>query len=233
MKAITFAIFVGILIGVFVMVLITQKPSQPQQTTQDRILTPTATILSAETIVKQITSVDKLITAEAIVETVVELENNEQFFIWRSSNQLIDVVITTIDKALGKRYIKMQGSGIIKAGVDLSKLDTSNDITFSNENKTITIELPPSELLGTIELNASMTHPLALKHGLLISKNDYTITEQGYTEVINQLNRRGCNSEVLQLAANNAAKSVERLVRAFNPNLTEVIVNKRSGNCGS
>jgi CDP-glycerol glycerophosphotransferase (TagB/SpsB family) len=225
-------VLLGILFGLIIMLLINQQPSS-ELTPQDITLTPTATLLSAETVVTQITSVEKLVTAEAVIETVVELENNDQYFEWRSGNPLVDIVITSFDKVLGKRYIKMQGKGIVKAGVDLSKLDTNRDVVINTNDNSITIELPPSELLGKAEIDPEYTYPLTLEQGILISKNDYTITKQGYDEVFNQLNTRVCNSQVLQLAADNAEQSVERLVRAFNPTITTITVNSRSGDCGN
>jgi hypothetical protein len=227
----TFLFFLGVLIGICIMVFITNRPKPPQPTEQERALTPIATVLSADTIVSQLTSVTKLVTAEAIVETVVELENNTQYITWRSGNFIVDEVITTFDKALGKRYIVMQGRGTIKAGVDLSKLDIDRDIEITTDGS-ITIELPPSKLVGNAEIDFAYTHPLALEHGILISKNDFTITEQGYTEVGKQLNQKVCDANVLGLAEEHAKETVDKLVRAFNPELKNVIINSKSGNCG-
>lgn len=227
----TFLFFLGVLIGISIMIFINNRPKPPQPTEQERALTPTATVLSADTVVAQITSVTKLVTAEAIVETVVELENNTQYITWRSGVLFIDLVITTLDKELGKRYIVIQGRGTIKAGVDLSKLDTDRDIEITPDGM-ITIELPPSEILGQAEIDFAYTHPLALEHGILISKNDFTITEQGYTEVGKQLNQKVCNSNVLSLATEQAKETVKQLVQAFNPALTTITVNGSTGNCG-
>ena len=227
------AFVVGLILGIIIMVLINQQQASSELTPRDITLTPTATLLNAETVVTQITSVAKLVTAEAVVETVVELENNDQYFEWRSGNPLIDIVITSFNEGLGKRYIKIQGKGIVKAGVDLSKLDTNRDVVINADDNSITIELPPSELLGKTEVDPEDTYPLTLEQGFLISKNDYTIAKQGYDKVFEQLNTRVCDSQVLQLAADNAEKSVAQLVRAFNPELTTITVNSRSGDCGN
>ncbi len=232
MKYLAFLLF-GALIGIGAMIYRdTNQPSPLQPIDPQKILTPTAVVLSAKTVITQLTSVSKLVTAEAQIDTLTELENNEQYITWRSGYTFIDYVVTSLNTNLGQRYIKMQGSGIVKAGVDLSKIDDENDIIFSDNNQTVTIELPPSEQLGNAEIDFSRTYPLALEQGILISKNDFTITEQGYAKVGEQLNAQICGSNVLQFASDQAKETVEQLVRGFNPSLKNVIVNGAAGNCG-
>jgi hypothetical protein len=232
MKYVAF-LLLGVLIGIGSMIYIdNSQPSPLEPTDPSRILTPTAVVISAKTVITQLKSVSKLVTAEAQIDTLTELENNEQYITWRSGFTVIDYVLTSFNTNLGRRYIKIQGSGIVKAGVDLSKIDDEIDIIFSDNNQTVTIELPPSEQLGNAEIDFTRTYPLAVEQGFLISKNDFTITEQGYAKVGEQLNMKVCDSNALQFAADRAKENVQQLVRAFNPSLKNVIVNGAAGNCG-
>lgn len=231
MKSTAF-LLIGLLIGISVMIFINNNQPSPIETIDPRReLTPTAVVLTSKTVLTQLVGVTKLVTTEATIDTVVDLENNTQYITWRSGFKPLDYVLNVFDKKLGQRYMKIQGRGTFKAGVDLSKLDYTNDITISADGKTVEVHLPDSEPLGTAEVDFKHTYPLALEQGILISKNDFTITEQGYDKVGSKLNSRLCDSAILEVAARRAEETVKALIHAFNPTVTTVNVFSAAGSC--
>jgi len=184
-------------------------PNVPQQIRQV-VATPTTTIRDRGGTIVQIRSLNRLETQSFSVERVVEAKVERG---------------NPLDLVLGDRLLLI-ASGEVVAGVDLSKLKDS-DVTISQDGKSITLKLPPSEIFSK-SLNNDRTRVYDRQQGLLAPENKDLETQARVSAEAEILNA-ACEGNVMQKAADDAQRSMEQFLRLLD--FERVTVTSSAGPC--
>src|SRR5215212_5066633 len=167
-------------------------PNVPQQI-REVIATPTTTIRDRGGTIVQIRSLNRLETQSFSVERVVEAKVERG---------------NPLDLVLGDRLLLI-ASGEVVAGVDLSKLKDS-DVAISQDGKSITLKLPPSEIFSK-SLNNDRTRVYDRQQGPLAPENKDLETQARVSAEAEILNA-ACEGNVMQKAAADAQRSMEQFL---------------------
>jgi hypothetical protein len=178
-------------------------PDVPQQVRQ-LVATPTTTLIDRGGTITQIRNLNRLETQSFSVERVVEAKAERG---------------NPLDLLLGDRLLLI-ASGEVVAGVDLGKLKNS-DVTISQDGKSITLHLPPSEIFSK-SLNNDRTRVYDRQAGPLAPENK-DLETQARSEAENQILQAACEGNVMQKAADEAQRSVEQFVKLLNFEQVNVI----------
>jgi hypothetical protein len=181
-------------------------PNVPQQVRQ-LVATPTVTLRDRGGTITQIRSLNRLETQSYSVERVVEAKVERG---------------NPLDILLGDRLLLI-ASGEVVAGVDLSKLKDS-DVTISQDGKSITLRLPPSEIFSK-SLNNDRTRVYDRQAGPLAPENK-DLETQARLEAESQILQAACEGGVMQKAADEAKRSMEQFLRLLDfevVNVTSIV----------
>ena len=184
-------------------------PNVPQQVRQ-LVATPTTTVLDRGGTILQIRNLNRLETQSFSVERVVEAKVERG---------------NVLDTLLGDRLLLI-ASGDVIAGVDLAKLKDS-DVTISADGKTITLQLPPSEIFSK-SLNNDRTRVYDRQTGIFASENK-DLETQARSAAEGEILQAACEGGVMQKAADEAKRSVEQFVRLLDFEVVNVIAS--AGSC--
>jgi len=184
-------------------------PNVPQQVRQ-LVATPTTTLRDRGGTILQIRNLNRLETQSFSVERVVEAKVERG---------------NVLDTLLGDRLLLI-ASGDVIAGVDLAKLKDS-DVTISADGKTITLQLPPSEIFSK-SLNNDRTRVYDRQTGIFASENK-DLETQARSEAEGEILQAACEGGVMQKAADEAKRSVEQFVRLLDFEVVNVIAS--AGSC--
>jgi hypothetical protein len=184
-------------------------PNVPDQIRQV-VATPTTTVRDRGGTITQIRSLNRLETQSFSVERVVEakVERNNP-----------------LDLLLGDRLLLI-ASGEVVAGVDLSKLKES-DVTISQDGKSITLKLPPSEIFSK-RLDNDRTRVYDRDRGLLAPQNQDLETQARQAAEAEILNA-ACEANVMQKAADDAKRSMEQFLKVLD--FDTITVAGSAGQC--
>jgi Protein of unknown function (DUF4230) len=166
--------------------------------------TPTTTLRDRGGTITQIRSLNRLETQSFSVERVVEAKVERG---------------NPLDLLLGDRLLLI-ASGEVIAGVDLSKLKDS-DVTISQDGKSITLRLPPSEIFSK-SLNNDRTRVYDRQAGLLAPQNK-DLETQARMEAESQVLQAACEGSIMQKAADDAKRSIEQFVKLLDFEQVNVI----------
>jgi len=184
-------------------------PNVPQQVRQI-IATPTTTIRDRGGTILQIRGLNRLETQSFSVERVVEAKVERG---------------NPLDLVLGDRLLLI-ASGEVVAGVDLSKLKES-DVTISQDGKSVTLKLPPSEIFSK-SLNNDRTRVYDRQRGLFAPQNQELET-QARQAAEAEILTAACEGNVMQKAADEAKRSMEQFLRQLD--FENVTVTSSAGPC--
>jgi hypothetical protein len=147
---------------------------------------------------EQIQSLNELATAEAYTKVMIERQDNAIF------GQEIG-----LDLPGTKRQLLVVIPGSVKAGIDFSKVE-AEDIVLDEEAKTATLTLPKAEFLGGPEILFDQVKVFS-SEGLFREKADITEAYELATEAEKLMMEETTEQGVLQLAEENAARSVSEM----------------------
>jgi len=184
-------------------------PNVPQQVRQI-IATPTTTIRDRGGTILQIRGLNRLETQSFSVERVVEAKVERG---------------NPLDLVLGDRLLLI-ASGEVVAGVDLSKLKDS-DVTISQDGKSVTLKLPPSEIFSK-SLNNDRTRVYDRQQGILAPENK-DLETQARVSAEAEILAAACEGNVMQKAADEAKRSMEQFLRQLD--FEKVTVTSSAGSC--
>ena len=184
-------------------------PNVPQQIRQV-VATPTTTLRDRGGTILQIRGLNRLETQSFSVERVVEASVERG---------------NPLDLLLGDRLLLI-ASGDVVAGVDLSKLKDS-DVTISQDGKSVTLKLPPSEIFSK-QLNNDRTRVYDRQSGLLAPKNK-DLETQARQQAEGEIMNAACESGIMQRAANDAQRSMEQFLKLLD--FQSVTVVATAGPC--
>lgn len=174
------------------------------------VATPTPTIRDRGGTIQQIRSLNRLETQSFSVERVIEASSERG---------------NLLDTFLGDKLLLI-ASGDVVAGVDLSKL-TDADVTLSPDGKSITLRLPPSEILSK-SLNNDRTRVYDRRTGIL-AQQQKDLETQARQEAENEILKAACEGQIMQKAADEAQRSMERFLKLLD--FETVNVTARAGAC--
>ena len=178
------------------------------------VATPTTTVFDRGGTIKQIRDLNRLETNSFSVERVIEAN------VQRGN---------LLDYFLGERLLLI-ASGDAVAGVDMSKLKES-DVTISPDGKSITLDLPPSEIFCN-RLDNQRTRvydgrrsssPSFLGARIRISRPRRARRPKA------PILQAACEGGIMQKAADEAKRSMEQFLRLLK--FQDVRVNSRAGAC--
>jgi hypothetical protein len=174
------------------------------------VATPTTTLRDRGGTILQIRNLNRLETQSFSVERVVEARVERG---------------NPLDLLLGDRLLLI-ASGDVVAGVDLSKLRDS-DVTISQDGKSITLKLPPSEIFDK-HLDNEHTRVYDRQRGIFAPANQ-DLETQARQEAENEILQAACESDVMQKAASEAQRSMEQFLKLLD--FTSVTVVGSAGQC--
>jgi hypothetical protein len=204
------AIAVVVILALFSQQILSRLvPNVPAQI-REVVATPTTTLLDRGGTITQIRGLNRLETQSFSVERVVEAKVERG---------------NPLDLLLGDRLLLI-ASGEVIAGVDLSKLKDS-DVKISQDGKSITITLPPSEIFSK-SLDNERTHVYDRQQGPLASENKDLETQARLTAETEILNA-ACEANVMQKAADEAKRSMEQFLKLLD--FESVTVVSSAGQC--
>jgi len=184
-------------------------PNVPQQVRQI-VATPTTTIRDRGGTILQIRGLNRLETQSFSVERVVEAKVERG---------------NPLDLVLGDRLLLI-ASGEVVAGVDLSKLKDS-DVTISQDGKSVTLKLPPSEIFSK-SLNNDRTRVYDRQQGILAPENK-DLETQARVSAEAEILAAACEGNIMQKAADEAKRSMEQFLRQLD--FENVTVTSSAGPC--
>lgn len=147
---------------------------------------------------ERIQSINELATAEAYTKVVIKRQDNKIF------GQEIGLELPGT-----KRQLLVVIPGSVKAGIDFSKVQ-AEDIILDEEAKTATLTLPKAEFLGGPEILFDQVEVFSYE-GLFREKADITEAYELATEAEKLMIEETTEQGVLQLAEENAARSVSEM----------------------
>ncbi|HWQ13981.1 MAG TPA: DUF4230 domain-containing protein [Roseiflexaceae bacterium] len=162
------------------------------------VATPTPTIRDRGGTIQQIRSLNRLETQQYSVERIIEA-NVER-------GNLLDLF-------LGERLLLI-ASGDVVAGVDLSKLH-EDDVQISADGETITLRLPPSEILSArLDNDRTRVYDRQTRVGTqILGGQDKDLETQARQEAERQILEAACEDGVMQKAADEARRAMEQFLR--------------------
>ncbi|HEX9440215.1 MAG TPA: DUF4230 domain-containing protein [Roseiflexaceae bacterium] len=178
------------------------------------VATPTTTVFDRGGTIKQIRDLNRLETNSFSVERVIEAN------VQRGN---------LLDYFLGERLLLI-ASGDAVAGVDMSKLKES-DVTISPDGKSITLDLPPSEIFSN-RLDNQRTRVYDRQTKLftqLFGGENKDLETQARQEAESTILQAACEGGIMQKAADEAKRSMEQFLRLLK--FQDVRVNSRAGAC--
>jgi hypothetical protein len=213
-------------IAIFVLLLLVGRPLLGQlfggfasnigETARQVVATPTTTVFDRGGAIKQIQSLNRLETSSFSIERVIE------------ANVARGNILDTI---LGERLLLI-ASGNVVAGVDMSKLKES-DVIISQDGKSITITLPPSEIFAK-SLDNQRTRVYDRQAGIgtqIFGGENKDLETQARLEGENSILQAACEGGIMQKAADEAQRSMEQFLRLLK--FQEVQVIGRAGVCAA
>jgi hypothetical protein len=174
------------------------------------VATPTPTIRDRGGTIQQIRNLSRLETQSFSVERIVEAKVERG---------------NILDTFLGDRLLLI-ASGTVVAGVDLSKLRDS-DVTLSPDGKSISLRLPPSEIFGKA-LDNERTRVYDRQTGIF-AKQQRDLETQARQEAENEILKAACEGNIMQKAADEAQRSMERFLKLLD--FESVTVSASAGPC--
>jgi hypothetical protein len=178
------------------------------------VATPTTTIRDRGGTILQIRNLNRLETQSFAVERVVEAKVERG---------------NTLDLFLSEKLLLI-ASGNVVAGVDLSKLHDS-DVTISQDGKSITLRLPPSEIFSK-GLDNDRTRVYDKQTGLgtrLFGGENKDLETQARAQAEVEILNAACEGGVMQKAANEAQRSMEQFLKLLD--FEKVTVIASAGPC--
>jgi hypothetical protein len=209
-------------IAVFVLLLLVGRQlissftgSVPEQIRQI-VSTPTPTIFDRGGTIKQIQNLNRLETNSFTVERVIEAN------VQRGN---------VLDYFLGEKLLLI-ASGNVVAGVDMSKLKES-DVTISADGKSISLNLPPSEIFSrALDNQRTRVYDRQTRLGTqLFGGENKDLETQARQEAENTILQAACEGEIMQKAAAEAQRSMEQFLRLLK--FQDVQVTSRAGTCAA
>ncbi|MCZ8538096.1 DUF4230 domain-containing protein [Paenisporosarcina quisquiliarum] len=146
----------------------------------------------------RIQAINELATAEAYTKAIIKRQDNKIF----GQEIGLDLLGT-------KRQLLVVIPGSVKAGIDFSKVE-AEDIVLDEEAKTATLTLPKAEFLGGPEMFFDQVEVFSAE-GLLREKPDIAEGYELATEAKEMIMKETKEQGVLQLAEENAARSVSEM----------------------
>jgi hypothetical protein len=174
------------------------------------VATPTTTLRDRGGTILQIRGLNRLETQSFLAERVIEAKVERG---------------NILDTVLGDRLLLI-ASGEVVAGVDLSKLE-ERDVTISQDGKSITLTLPPSEIFSKA-LDNARTRVYDRQAGIFAPDNKDLETEARLAAEAEILNA-ACEANVMQKAADEAKRSMEQFLKLLD--FESVTVNVSAGQC--
>ena len=188
------AFVIGLAMALSIALLITRRAAQPQ-------------FAGTPTIVQQIQSLSDLVTVKYVLEKVVAYEDPKYF---------ADLI------PLGDNKVILLAHGVVKAGVNLSKL-TNDDVTVSEGKITLII---PTATLTDAYLDEKHTQILDRRTGLLRSfDKDLEKTARQYA--LAEIQRAARQSGIEREANERAREQLTGLLRTLG--YKEVEIRTRNG----
>jgi hypothetical protein len=213
-------------IAIFVLLLLVGRPLLSQlfggvadnigQTARQVVATPTTTVFDRGGAIKQIQSLNRLETSSFSIERIIEAN------IARGN---------ILDSILGERLLLI-ASGNVVAGIDMSKLKES-DVIISQDGKSITITLPPSEIFSKgLDNNRTRVYDRQTSIGTQIFGGENKDLEtQARLAGEEEILKAACEGGIMQKAAEEAERSMEQFLRLLK--FQEVQVVGRAGVCAA
>jgi hypothetical protein len=202
-----------LLVGRQIVGSVTNSVNVPAQIRQI-VATPTVTVFDRGGTIKQIRDLNRLETNSFSVERVIEAN------VQRGN---------LLDSILGERLLLI-ASGNVIAGVDMSKLKES-DVTISQDGKSITIDLPPSEIfVSALDNQRTRVYDRQTRIGTqLFGGENKDLETQARQEAENEILHAACEGGIMLKAADEAKRSMEQFLRLLK--FQEVQVNGTAGSC--
>jgi hypothetical protein len=213
-------------VAIFVLLLLVGRPLVGQlfggfatnigETARQAVATPTTTVFDRGGAIKQIQSLNRLETSSFSIERIIEAN------IARGN---------ILDSILGERLLLI-ASGNVVAGIDMSKLKES-DVIISQDGKSITITLPPSEIFSKgLDNNRTRVYDRQTSIGTQIFGGENKDLEtQARLAGEEEILRAACEGGIMQKAADEAERSMEQFLRLLK--FQEVQVVGRAGVCAA
>jgi hypothetical protein len=211
-------------IAIFVLLLLVGRPLLGQlfggvatnigETARQVVATPTTTVFDRGGAIKQIQSLNRLETSSFSIERIIEAN------IARGN---------ILDSILGERLLLI-ASGNVVAGIDMSKLKES-DVIISQDGKSITITLPPSEIFSK-GLDNQRTRVYDRQAGIgtqIFGGENKDLETQARLAGEQEILRAACEGGIMQKAADEAQRSMEQFLRLLE--FQEIQVVGQAGVC--
>ena len=163
------------------------------------------TIITSDTVIDKIEHVSELTTTKYTIQLVAKSETVGGWFL------------------LGTTNVKMLliAKGIVRAGLDLAKLDASA-VIVSNDGNSVTVHLPQVKIFDRDQIlsnNPSDTYVYDVQKGIAA---DTTNTETQLRGIANdQILEAACKDGIMDEATQNAKIVIEQILKTF---VTNVIV---------
>jgi hypothetical protein len=164
--------------------------------------------LSSQTVIKQITSLNRLETASYTIEKIIDVGTNGNKF-----TQLL----------YGDRIL-LVAHGQVIAGFDMSKLD-ANDVTV--DGSTLRVTLPAPEILVS-KLDSEQTRVYDRRQGLL-TKGDNNLEAEARSEAERVIKDAACKGGILNEATKNARNQLSGLFKSLG--FETVVIDVPQGSC--
>ena len=174
------------------------------------VATPTPTLIDRGGTILQIRSLNRLETQQFSAERVIEAKNERG---------------NPLDLVLGDRLLLI-ARGTVIAGVDMSKVKDT-DVTIAPDGKSITINLPPSEIfVRTLDNNQTRIYDRTTG---IFANQDKDLETKARSEAEAQILAAACEANVMQKAADDAEKALTQTMKIAG--FQNVTVNARTGEC--
>ncbi len=167
---------------------------------------PTPTTRSSAAVVTRIRQLNRIETTSYTVEKVFEASIQGNVF----QNILF-----------GDRLLLI-AHGIVVAGIDLDNLE-ADDITISEDGKTITIDLPPVEIFSAT-LDNTRTRVYDREKGLLAT-SDKDLESIARQKAEAEILQAACEYDIMQRATTDARKSIEQLLLMLDFERVEIVAD--------
>jgi hypothetical protein len=158
-------------------------------------LSPGTRIASTPVILQQVQTLSQLVTVKYVMEKVVDLEDVQPYK---------DMIV----QGWGENRVLMVAQGVVKAGVDLSKI-TNGDLVVSG--KKIILKLPPARVTDTY-LDDRRTQVIERTTGLLRSF-DKDLEQRARQEAVLDIGRAAREAGILKDADERARLQLTSLFR--------------------
>jgi hypothetical protein len=218
-----FFVFIGVvilcIIGVFVLQAVGSLPSLNQWLdTQNPFKTPPTTITTGDAIITDINQVRELTTTVYIIQQVAEGgykgsddPNKADCKSWFGGDFWTTIVV----------------KGRVEAGLDLEQLSAKN-VSFSDDGKSITVNLPPVKILTDIRhilsSNESETYVYSSCH-TRNAKGWEDIEANLRAKAGDQILESACKDGILIHAAKDANTSIDRFLKLSQPGVDITVVS--------